>query len=88
MPHVFYEDPTCVKFFDDFDINLYLDLYAQAYRPQAQGHEDLRAKRKRLHNAILAAKAAKLPTSREVQLGRYWERGELITVQGLWKMRT
>ncbi|KAJ8475207.1 hypothetical protein ONZ45_g15688 [Pleurotus djamor] len=70
MPHVFYEDPTCVKFFDDFDINLYLALYAPAYRPQAQGHEDLRAKRKRLYNAILAAKAAKLPTSRDVQLGR------------------
>ncbi|KAJ8502589.1 hypothetical protein ONZ45_g11614 [Pleurotus djamor] len=88
MPYVFYKDPTCVKFFDDFDINLYLDLYAPAYQPQAQGHDDLRAKRKRLYNAILAAKAAKLPTSRDVQLGRYWERGELITVQGLWKMRT
>ncbi|KAJ8515615.1 hypothetical protein ONZ45_g6971 [Pleurotus djamor] len=81
MPALFHQDPDIVHFFDDYDMDLYLDLYVPAH--QSQGPEDLKDKRKRLYNAILAAKSARLPNSWDIQLDRYYEHGKMITVKGL-----
>ncbi|KAJ8522318.1 hypothetical protein ONZ45_g1092 [Pleurotus djamor] len=82
MPQVFYDDPNVVNFYDDFDIDLYLDLYVA---PEHQGTrpQDLEAKRKILRDAILSAKAREVPSSEAVTIERYWQNGESITVKGL-----
>ncbi|KAJ8469647.1 hypothetical protein ONZ45_g16823 [Pleurotus djamor] len=82
MPQVFYDDPSVVNFYDDFDIDLYLDLYVASEAKDTRPR-DLQSKRKILHDAILSAKAGNLPSSAAIASERYWIHGEIITVQGL-----